>query len=160
MIDDINLKSSSSQVVFGFDQYTSLSDVDSAVGNVQLMDGSCNAGEALYQCGSALFSGSTTGRARVLIVLMAGKSQEDLGVGNAAAALKNVGVKIIAVGMGGAVDNAQLSAMAFSASYVLSTAAFSGLASIGQSVSTLVSQGKYKKTVFNIIIYFYIDACF
>ncbi|KAJ7385793.1 hypothetical protein OS493_013827 [Desmophyllum pertusum] len=116
-----------------------MSDIDSAVSNVELMDGSCNAGEALYQCGSALFSGDAAGRKRVLIVLMAGKSQET-DIGNAAGSLKTAGVKIVVVGMGGSFDKSQISALSSSSSHVLTAASFNGLAAISGSLSTLVSQ--------------------
>lgn len=127
------------KVVFGFSQYTSLAEVDSAVANVRLMNGSCNAGDALDQCGSDLFAGDAAGRKRVVIVLIAGKSPQD--VSSSAAALKTDGIKIIAIGMGSSADKSQLSAMAFSPSYVLTAALFSGLPGISGSVSNIVSQG-------------------
>lgn len=116
--------------------------MDSAVGNVELVGGNCNVGEALYQCSSKLFTADTTGRSRVLIVLMAGRAQEDLGIKDAADALNQVGVKIIAVGMGSSFDRAQLQSMAFATSYVLNTSSFGGFASITEKVIGLVSQGK------------------
>ena len=118
-----------------------MAQVDSAVANVELMDGSCNAGEALYQCGTKLFDDDTAGRAHVLIVLMAGEAAQE--VSSSAGALKTAGIKIIAVGMGDSFDKSQLSAMAFSPSYVLTAASFNGLPGIGESVSTIVSQGTY-----------------
>ncbi|KAJ7385815.1 hypothetical protein OS493_013849 [Desmophyllum pertusum] len=130
---------SSAKVVFGFSQYTSISEVDSAVASVTLMGGSCSAGAGLTQCKSALFDGDAGGKARVLIVLMAGSSSDD--VSSAAGSLKTAGCKIIAVGMGGSFVQTQLSAMAFSSSYVLSAASFSGLAGISGSMTTLISQG-------------------
>ena len=125
--------------MFGFSQYTSISQVDSAVASVTLMGGSCTAGAALSQCKSGLFEGDAGGKARVLIVLMAGSSSDD--VSSAAGSLKTVGVKIIAVGMGGSFVQSQLSAMAYSSSYVLTAASYSGLAGISGSITTLISQG-------------------
>ena len=116
-----------------------MSDIASAVGNVELIDGGCNAEEALYQCGSALFTDDAAGRSRVLIVLLGGKSEGN--IQNAAGALKTAGVKIITIGLGSSVDNSQLSAIATSPSSVQSVASHGGLAGITESVSKLVSQG-------------------
>ena len=127
-------------MVFGFSQYTSISQVDSAVSSVTLIGGSCTAGAALSQCQSALFEGDAGGTARVLIALMAGSSSDD--VSSASALLKKAGVKIIVVGMGGLFVQSQLSAMAFSSSYVLTASSYSGLAGISGSLTGLISQGK------------------
>ena len=129
------------QVVFGFNQYTSMSDVDSAVSNVELIDGSCNAGEALYQCGSALFTSDTAGRKRVLIVLIGGKSVDD--ISNAADSLKTTGVKIIAIGIGVTPDKSQLTALTSSPSQALTTPSVDGLTGITPTVTSQVSQGMY-----------------
>lgn len=127
------------QVVFGFSQYTSISEVDSACSSVTLIGGSCTAGAALSQCKSALFEGDAGGKARVLVVLMAGSSSDD--VASAAGSLKSAGVKIIAVGMGGSFVQSQLTAMAVSSSYVLTATSYSGLAGITGSITGLISQG-------------------
>lgn len=128
--------------MFGFTQYTSISDVDTAVQGATLIGGGCVAGAALSQCQSGLFTGAASGRSRLLIVLMAGKSSDD--VSSSAGSLKSASVKIIAVGMGGSFDQAQLTSMAFSSSYVLTAASFSGLAGISGSLITLISQGTCK----------------
>ena len=130
-----------------------MSDIDSAVSNVELMDGSCNVGEALYECGSALFSGDAAGRKRILIVLMAGKSQET-DIANAAGSLKTAGVKIFAIGIGGSFDKSQLSAMAFSSYYVMSAVNFYGAAGIRGSLCTLVSQGTCSMTSLYFVVFF------
>lgn len=127
------------QVVFGFSQYTSISEVESACLSVTPIGGSCTAGAALSQCKSTLFEGDAGGKARVLVVLMAGSSSDD--VAGAAGSLKSAGVKIIAVGMGGSFIQSQLVAMAFSSSYVLTATSYSGLAGITGSITGLISQG-------------------
>lgn len=127
------------QVVFGFTQYTSFSEVDSAIASVTLIGGGCAAGAALSKCQSALFTGAAESRSRLLIVLIAGKSSD--GVTSGAGSLKSAGVKIIAVGMGGSFDQGQLSSMAYSSSYVLTAASFSGLTGISGQLTTLISQG-------------------
>ena len=101
-------------MVFGFTQYSSISEIDSAVGSVTLMSGGCAAGAALSQCKSSLFEGDAGGKARVLIVLIAGSSTDD--VSSSASSLKTAGVKIIAVGMGSSFVQSQLTSMAFSSS--------------------------------------------
>lgn len=56
-------------MVFDFGQYTSISDIDSALSGAELMDGDCNVEEALYKCDSTLFTDDAKGRQRVLILL-------------------------------------------------------------------------------------------
>ena len=115
-------------------------EVDSAVNDAQLIGGTCDAGAALSRCKTSLFpTGVTKGIARVLVVLMAGKSSDELLAPTES--LANVGVKIIAVGMGGFFDRSQLSEMAFSDSYVLTADLLAALPSVSGSISTLISQG-------------------
>ena len=85
--------------------------------------------------------GDARGRRRILLVIMAGQSKDD--ISTAATSLTTTGVKIIAVGMGAYYNRAQLSAMAFTSSYVLTTASFSSWDGISGSVSRLISQGKF-----------------
>ena len=125
--------------MFGFSQYSSLAQVDSAVASVEMINGNCNAEDAFDQCGTELFSGDNSGRSRVLVVLMAVKSAQN--VSRSAGSLKTAGVKIIAIGMGGSVDKSELSTMAFSSSNVKTAASFAGLRQLDKVVSPLVSQG-------------------
>lgn len=120
-----------------------MSDIDSAVGSTELLHGTCNADEALYQCGTELFDGSAAGRSRVLIVLMAGQSPED--ITNAAGSLKTTGVKMIAIGIGSLFSQAQLSIIA---SPLLTSSTFNGLLGISESVCSLVSQGTFVGILF------------
>ena len=128
------------QVIFRFNQYTSLSDVDSKVASVNLLEGYGNVHEALTLCNSVLFAGNGAGRKRVLIVLMAGRSTVSLTT--AAITLKTAKVKVIAVGMGSSFSNQELITMAYSSSYALYSNSFTGLAGKRQTVSNLVSEGK------------------
>lgn len=87
----------------------------------------------------------------VLVVLLAGKSSDDVTAG--ATALREMQVKTIAVGMGSKYEEAQLTAMAFQASYVLKAASFSALTGIQGSLVSLISSGKKntlpkQKTIF------------
>ena len=110
--------STSATVVFSFGQHSSFSEVESAIMGVKQASGGCAAGAALTTCKSSLFaagsSGSSTGgteggagagagagveggasggaAAQVLVVLMAGKSTDD--VSASAGALKSMGVSI------------------------------------------------------------------
>ena len=124
-----------------------MSEVDSAVSSVTLIGGSCNAGAALTQCESALFQRNSGERARVLIVLLAGKSTDDMS--SVARSLKKMGVKIIAVGMGASFDQSQLSSVASSSSFLLTAASYSVLTSISGRLSSLASQGN--NSVFSIV---------
>ena len=125
--------------MFGFNQYNSIQDVDAEIAKVAWIGGTCNAGAAILECKASLFFGGAGGRNRVLLILMAGKSNDE--VLNAAGSLTTAGVKIIVAGMGGLFDQSQLSAMAVSSSYVLNAASFGGLTDIRGSVSSLISQG-------------------
>ena len=104
------------------------------------MGGSCTAGAALSKCHQELFfAQSTSGRSRVLVVLMAGKSTDD--VSAAAASLRTSRVKITVVGMGELVDHAQLSHIAYPSSSVLRMPSINGYFDISGSFSALISQG-------------------
>ncbi|XP_078375014.1 cochlin-like isoform X2 [Oculina patagonica] len=126
------------EVVFGFSQYASMLEIDSAVANLKLVGGNCNAGAALSRCKTSLFVGPNRGIARVLVALLAGKSSDDISAPTAS--LKTAGVKIISVGMGGLFDQSQLSSMAFSSSHLLKAPSFGGLVGISGSLSTQISQ--------------------
>lgn len=128
------------QVVFGFNQYTSITDVDKKISSLTFEGGSCNAGAALNECQTSIFDGDAGGRRRILLVIMTGTSDDD--ISTTAGSLTKTGVKIIAVGMGLSYDRIQLSAMAFTQSYVFTTASIDGWDGIIGSVSQLISLGK------------------
>ena len=56
--------------MFGFSQYSSLAQVDSAVASVEMINGNCNAEDAFDQCGTELFSGDNSGRSRICIIFI------------------------------------------------------------------------------------------
>lgn len=117
-----------------------MSDIDSAIDGVTQIGGSCNAGAGLSACQSFdLFFGNARGTKRILIVIMAGKSVED--VSAPANFLKSAGVKIIGVGIRTSVDESQLSAIAFPSSYFLTIYSYSGLSGSPGGVSILTSKG-------------------
>lgn len=123
-------------------------EVNLAVSETQLIGGACNAGAALTRCKTTLFPTTTVkGVERVLVVLLAGKSSDD--VLPPTESLINAGVKIITVGMGLFIDRSQLSEIAYSQSYVLTTDLIAGLPSISGSLATLISQGSFFFTHFN-----------
>ena len=70
---------------------------------------------------------------------MAGSSSDD--VTSAAESLRSAGVKVIAVGIGSSFVQSQLTAMAFSPSYVQTATSYSGLSGISGSITGLISQG-------------------
>ena len=120
---------------------------------MKLVGGSCAAGAALSSCQSSLFasaggggasaSSSSVGAsvsARLLVVMMAGKSTDS--ITSSASAIKESGVKILCLGLGGSYDKEQMTTMASSAEYFLSVSTFSGLSGISQQFIGLISQGK------------------
>ena len=139
---------------------------------VKLVGGSCAAGAGLSTCQSSLFAsaggggaaagggaggggaaagasgGATSGgaaagasiSARLLVVMMAGKSTDS--VTSSASALKQSGIKILCLGMGGNFDKEQMTALASSSEYSVSVASFSELSGFSQQFISLISTGK------------------
>ena len=113
--------------------------IDTAAGNAKQIGGGCNLRGGLSECKTELFKGDAGGRARILVVLVAGESEHD--VSREANSLKRIGVKIIAIGMGGSYDQFDLSSMANSLSYILTIGKVSDINSLQGSLSTLILQG-------------------
>lgn len=113
--------------------------IDTAVANAKQIGGGCNLRGGLSECKTELFKGDAGGRARILVVLVARESEHD--VSREANSLKRVGVKIIAIGMGGSYDQFDLSSMANSLSYILTIGKVSDINSLQGSLSTLILQG-------------------
>ena len=130
---------------------------------VKLVGGSCAAGAGLSKCQSSLFAsvggggsaassgatGSAAGgataagasvTARLLVVMMAGKSTDS--VTSSADALKQIGIKILCLGMGGSFDKEQMKTMASSTEYFLSVSSFAELSGFSQQFVSLISTGK------------------
>lgn len=132
---------------------------------VKLVGGSCAAGAALSTCQSSLFVGAGGGvaaagggaaaggsaasggaaagasvSARLLVVMMAGKSSDS--VTSSAGALKQSGIKILCLGMGGSFNKEQMTAMASSSEYFVSVASFSALSGFSQQFISLISTGE------------------
>lgn len=113
--------------------------IDTAAANAKQIGGGCNLRGGLSECKTELFKGDAGGRARILVVLVAGESEHD--VSREANSLKRLGVKIIAIGMGGSYDQFDLSSMANSLSYILTIGKVSDINSLQGSLSTLILQG-------------------
>ena len=96
------------------------------------------------ECKKSLFvdDSEARGRKRILLVLLAGKSKDD--VSTAAGELKGAGVKIITVGIGVSIVRAQLAVMASSSTYILNTPSFDLLAGIRGTVTNMLSRGSFK----------------
>ena len=133
---------------------------------VKLVGGSCAAGAGLSKCQSSLFAsaggggaaaggesaaGGATGggaaagasvTARLLVVMMAGKSTDS--VTSSASALKQIGIKILCLGMGDSFDKEQMTAMASSSEYSLSVSSFAELSGFSQQFISLISTGKHR----------------
>lgn len=112
--------------------------IDTAAANAKQIGGGCNLRGGLSECKTELFKGDAGGRARILVVLVARESEHD--VSREANSLKRVGVKIIAIGMGGSYDQFDLSSMANSLSYILTIGKVSDINSLQGSLSTLILQ--------------------
>ena len=137
--------------------------IDRAAANAKQIGGGCNLRGGLSECKTELFKGDAGGRARILVVLLAGESEHD--VSREANSLKRVGVKIIAIGMGGSYDQFDLSSMANSLSYILTIGKVSDINSLQGSLSTLILQGNCFSSfpllfllLFLFFFYFYLFA--
>ena len=128
----------SASVSFDFGKYSSASEIDSAIGSLKLIGGACAAGQGLSTCQSQLFAQSRQGASKILLVMMAGKSSDD--ISSVAGALKSAGVNILCLGMGSSIDKTQLTAMATSESYVQIVADYSQLGSVSSGFVSLIGQ--------------------
>ena len=149
---------SSAQVVFDFSKYTSMSEVEAAMGQVALVSGSCTAGAALSTCQSSLFASGGGGggagagaSARLLVVMIAGKSSDSVSAGSTA--LKGIGVKMICVGMGASYDREQVTTMTSESEYAMFAASFGELSGMSASMISLIGRGECQ---IYCILYFYI----
>lgn len=129
---------SSASVSFDFSKYSSSSEIDAAIGSMKIIGGSCAAGQGLSTCQSQLFAQSRQNAVKVLLVMIAGRSTDD--VSGVAGALKSSGVKIFCLGMGSSFDKAQLTAMANAESYIQIAADYSQLASMSSQFVSLLGQ--------------------
>ena len=120
--------SASAQVAFDFSMYSSAAELDGALGKISLGEGSCAAGQGLGTCQSGLFSKSRSEAMKILLVMIAGTSTDD--VSTSATALKGMGVKIFCLGLGASFQRTQLVTMASMESYVLVAADFTQLSSM------------------------------
>lgn len=125
--------------MFRFGEFSSISDVDSAIDGVSVLGGDCTAGSALSICHANLFARSSRGRKRSLVTFIAGTSSDDVYI--PAASLRMCGVRIMVVGMSSLVLHSQLTDIAYPPSYVLRTDAIEGVQNSSESVSVLISQG-------------------
>lgn len=128
---------SKASIVFDFSKYTSITEVKSAVEGISMIGGGCKAGVAL-SAARELFSGARKEVAKILLVILAGKSEDS--VTSNADALKKSGVKIVGVGLE-KYDKEQLSAMVYSSSYMLSVSAYSQLEGMTSQCAALIIQG-------------------
>ena len=128
----------SASVSFDFSKYSSASEVDAAIGSMRMVGGACAAGQGLSTCQTQLFVQSRQNADKVLLVMMAGKSTDD--VSGVAESLKRAGVKIFCLGMGSSFDKTQLTSMATEESYVQIATDYSQLAVLSSLFVSLVGQ--------------------
>ena len=128
----------SASVSFDFSKYSSASEIDAAIGGMKMLGGSCAAGQGLSTCQTQLFAQSRQNTAKVLLVMIAGKSTDD--VSGVAGSLKSSGVQIFCLGMGSSFDKSQLTAMATAESYVQIAADYSQLASFSSQFVSMIGQ--------------------
>ena len=101
----------------------------------------CNAGAALVQAQSALFSGDGEARHRIMILLMSSSSDDD--VSAASGPLESAGIQVIAIGM-----DIQRWTGGYQvifptvASYLLTAELYHGLSEAVGGTSALISRGR------------------
>lgn len=131
----------STKVVFGFTQYTSITEVESAVLGVSMVGGTCTAGAAISTCRSDVFASARTELARILVVMMAGRSSDSLD--EPSSAIKGTGIKVICIGMGGGYDEGQLTVIASSGDYILKAASYADLSGLTSRCVSLFTSSKF-----------------
>ena len=106
-----------------------------------LIGDDCNAGAALFQIRSTLFGVDAGDRKRFLVVLLVGKSSDQ--IPGAAEPLTSNGVHIISIGIGFSTDTSQLQALSFPRSSYLTVASIADLDGLAGGTSALISEGKF-----------------
>lgn len=99
-----------SELKFGFNQYKTPADVQTAIDRITYPGHSTYTGKGLKMASEKLFKGVTKGIPRVLIVITDGKSHDDVTIPSEE--LKRSGVIVISVGMGKHFNKAQLYVLA------------------------------------------------
>lgn len=133
---------STTQVVFNFEKYTAFADVRTAVMGAKLVGGTCTAGAALTTCRSDVFASARS--SRILVVMFAGRSTDS--VMAPSSAIKEIGVKVIGVAMGGGYDQEQMDIMVSSQDYILKAASYSALSGLSGQCVELIRRGKLLRT--------------
>ena len=131
------------QVIFQFDKYVDISEIDSAIDglSVNSISVGCNAGAALVQAQSALFAGDGEARHRIMILLMSSSSDDD--VSAASGPLESAGIQVSAIGM-----DIQRWTGGYQvifptvASYLLTAELYHGLSEAVGGTSALISRGR------------------
>jgi hypothetical protein len=129
---------SSAEIMFSFSKYTSISEIRTSVMGTKMIGGECKAGVAI-SASKEMFSSARTEVARILVIMLAGKSADSVDAGSSA--LKSSGMKIIGVGMGSSYDKKQLGIMISSASYMLTASSYSELSGFSSQCVQLIVQG-------------------
>lgn len=132
---------SSTNVVFGFSKYTSFTEVKAAVEGVSMIGGACTAGAALATCKTDVFASARAEVARVLVVMMAGKSTDSVALSSSS--IKEMGISILCVGMGSSFDREQLTVIATSAKYILIAAEYAELSGLSGQCVSLIKSGRF-----------------
>lgn len=129
---------SSAEIMFSFSKYSSMSEIRTSVMGAKMSGGECKAGVAL-SAAREMYSGARKEVSRILIVMLAGSSADSVDAG--ASGLKESGVKIIGIGMGGSYSKEHLGIMISSSSYMLVAASYSSLSGLTSQCVQLVIQG-------------------
>ena len=124
----IVLYSGNASIEAGFDTYTSEKDFVAAVGNLPYLSGGTSIDKALDLAHNQVFSQARDGVAKVAVVLTdARQDRSATGLKDASAALRNQGVRVLAVGMGDDVDRNELKSLVKSKDDALFTTEFDNL---------------------------------
>ena len=110
------------------------------MGSVKIVGGACKAGAALSTCQSGLFASSRSKAVKILIVMMAGTSTDEIKL--AVESIKSSGVIIVCLGMGSLFDRAQLVSMATMESYVMTASSWSKVVGMYNQITRNIRQGK------------------
>lgn len=120
--------------------YNSVEEVEEELEGISQIAGNCQVGYSIRKINKEAFDTASNETSRILVAILAGKSDDD--VAEAAKELKDKSVRVIVLGVGGKVDKAQMEDIAESPIYALKVPLFDYLEAMTSTVTTFIEQGE------------------
>ena len=120
--------------------YESLDDTEQQLDRLTGVGGQCQVGYSVQMIEKETFDVTPNDTARILVAILAGKSDDD--VRAAARDLKDKAVRVMVLGVGENVDKAQMEDVAENPVYALKVPLFDYLTAMTSTVTTFIEQGE------------------